>query len=1145
MADETLIDKGNDDWWSAVSLFTGYTPPSVTDALDQLKSHDGIPFMHVTLEKAGNNDLPEDEETAWQDENFYNEIGKMHFKIPFYTYKDGDLTKHHAWIQLIGIQDTKQGIDDGGGKDSFKESDVDSEWGGEDEKGDTESSWDTSQIAQYSYGSGEALRWLLEKPHGTKGFNWNPAVTDSTFVDPSTFESTALAFDRFRDFVGARKEILEGWEKTFGKTENDKWKGQAAGVWWNLVHLIVRRYERLADDMQDTANRHVGLAAARGSKQAAAVRYVGMTLLDEAQNLRDAWESWVGDHRGWDGGFSATVSSNPLYHLVDILGEIMYNIWMDNLTKAYESTESNPSGYTSLSAGYSPDTTSVNIQPGFSSEAKDRDGKLYGQLDLQDTWKKIGEEAKTRWWRDLREKLGGPGETAKANLKSAIATAVGDIGEIRPASGQDLQQSLQSDQADRDRKEAADERAKQEAENERIRKEMEEQRAEDLAAAEAERERQDKLREEAEAKADKQRAEDLARQKAEQERQDKLREEAEAKADKQRAEDLARQEELRKEQEAKEEELRKEQEAKEKEQEAKQEELRKEQEAKEEELRKEQEAKEKEQEAKQEQRQKEQEQRQEEQQRRQEEQQQQQMIQQRIMQEKQRKEQQRQRAEDIRRQEEQEAKQEARQEEQEAKQEAKEREQEAKQEELRKEQEAKEKEQEAKQEQLRKEQEAKEKEQEEKQEQIRQEQEAKQDRQRAEDIRRQEEQQARQEQQQEEQQARQEELRKEQEAKQEEQQQRQEQEQRRQEERQQQEQRRQEERQDAQRRHEEERQDAQRRHQEQRQDEQQRRQEQLQRRQEERQQQLYQDRAGDILGDQRGDSSYGDVQNYLPDDITGPVNGDDSLTNPGGSHSHLDPHGRIVTEYPDGSRTTIDPQTQTSTIVDPDGASHSGPLNAGDVVTNPDGSVSHLDSHGQVVTEYPDGSRTTVDPRTGATTQTSPDGTTTSGYLNGAPGPDVPGSRSPGDQSDYEPELYDPQPGGGQPGAGQPNLGQGGSPGGMPMSPMMGGGMGGMGGGGGQGQGGSSERTRNVIDSGGAMSNRRRPAAARAAGRYDEREARVNTSGSSPYFPGSGANGGQGQQQTQSGDRERDSWVDEDEDVWGSDEGGSPAVIGR
>ncbi|MBE9500366.1 AAWKG family protein [Streptomyces sp. GKU 257-1] len=609
MADETLIDKGNDDWWSAVSLFTGYTPPSVTDALDQLKSHDGIPFMHVTLEKAGNNDLPEDEETAWQDENFYNEIGKMHFKIPFYTYKDGDLTKHHAWIQLIGIQDTKKGIDEGGGKDSFKESDVDSEWGGDDEKGDTESSWDTSQIAQYSYGSGEALRWLLEKPHGTKGFNWNPAVTDSTFVDPSTFESTALAFDRFRDFVGARKEILEGWEKTFGKTENDKWKGQAAGVWWNLVHLIVRRYERLADDMQDTANRHVGLAAARGSKQAAAVRYVGMTLRDEAQNLRDAWESWVGDHRGWDGGFSATVSSNPLYHLVDILGEIMYNIWMDNLTKAYESTESNPSGYTSLSAGYSPDTTSVNIQPGFSSEAKDRDGKLYGQLDLQDTWKKIGEEAKTRWWRDLREKLGGPGETAKANLKSAIATAVGDIGEIRPASGQDLQQSLQSDQADRDRKEAADERAKQEAENERIRKEMEEQRAEDLAAAEAERARQDKLREEAEAKADKQRAEDLARQKAEQERQDKLREEAEAKADKQRAEDLARQEELRKEQEAKQEELRKEQEAKEKEQEAKQEELRKEQEAKEEELRKEQEAKEKEQEAKQEQRQKEQEQR--------------------------------------------------------------------------------------------------------------------------------------------------------------------------------------------------------------------------------------------------------------------------------------------------------------------------------------------------------------------------------------------------------------------------------------------------------------------------------------------------------------------------------------------------------
>ncbi|MEK8171872.1 hypothetical protein NKH77_28610 [Streptomyces sp. M19] len=59
----------------------------------------------------------------------------------------------------------------------------------------------------------------------------------------------------------------------------------------------------------------------------------------------------------------------------------------------------------------------------------------------------------------------------------------------------------------------------------------------------------------------------------------------------------------------------------------------------------------------------------------------------------------------------------------------------------------------------------------------------------------------------------------------------------------------------------------------------------------------------------------------------------------------------------------------------------------------------------------------------------------------------------------------------------------------------------------------------------------------------------TSTSGNSPFLPpmggGAGAGRAPGQTQTQSGDREREAWVPEEEDVWGSDEGGSPAVIGR
>lgn len=112
----------------------------------------------------------------------------------------------------------------------------------------------------------------------------------------------------------------------------------------------------------------------------------------------------------------------------------------------------------------------------------------------------------------------------------------------------------------------------------------------------------------------------------------------------------------------------------------------------------------------------------------------------------------------------------------------------------------------------------------------------------------------------------------------------------------------------------------------------------------------------------------------------------------------------------------------------------------------------------------------------------------------------------------------------------------------MPMGGMP---MGGMPAGGSGGGSSNSERVRNVL-SGSDGASRRRPTA-RSAG---EEEEMVFTRGgrptmtSSPYLP-MGGQGTQGNQSTETRDRERSSWVPEDEDVWGTDEGGAPAVIGR
>lgn len=118
----------------------------------------------------------------------------------------------------------------------------------------------------------------------------------------------------------------------------------------------------------------------------------------------------------------------------------------------------------------------------------------------------------------------------------------------------------------------------------------------------------------------------------------------------------------------------------------------------------------------------------------------------------------------------------------------------------------------------------------------------------------------------------------------------------------------------------------------------------------------------------------------------------------------------------------------------------------------------------------------------------------------------------------------------------------------MGMGGMGGMGGGGMGGGGGGGQGGTSERTRAVLTdpSNGATRRGRTNRAANVDEDEDVVYTRPTTS-SAPYpVGGPGGNGaGQNGRSTESGDRARDAWLTEDEDVWGTDEGGSPAVIGR
>ncbi|WP_240136606.1 AAWKG family protein [Streptomyces sp. MUM 178J] len=1114
------LTSDNDAWQRAVQLFTGYKAPERHTLFDTLLGNEGIKQMKVEISKQGRVDYVDPDDFNWRVDNAGYRIENTDFVIPFYMTRGDDpsagdgVSMYKARITMLGNKShdgpPAGGVVEGGEFKSQYEKHLDL-------TGD-KATWTTAPLTQYAYGTGRALEALLNNENGTYGFSWNSVnVVEEQAVTLKSFDTAAAAFDRVAQFFANRQQTIAEWQRRVGAEQDDAWRGQAAGVFWHLIDTLNRQYEGFAKDMGGDNGR---------SKQGNELREARSAFRNAVLKLHSSWAHWE------------LYMGNPLRWLHDLLVEITDHVWENNIKQI--TYKVNP-GYGPYSSPY----TTYHAQGGFDQTAT-RFGKSdnFGPLDQLDTWKAVGDRAVENWQASVIENLVDPANAALEEIHNKWSSKSIDLGSVKVRGDEDLTSSYTEDKNEKEKEEA--DKAIEEAnkKNDEFIAWQKEQ-AENAKAEQEEKEKEAK--EEAEkAKAEQEKKEQEA--KAEQEAKERAAKEEAAAA---KAEQEQKEQEAKAEQEAKERAAKEEAAAAKAEQEQKEQEAKAEQEKKEQEAKAEQEAKEREAEAKQaeaeekaEQRQAEQEQKQEEAQRKQEEAQARaeqlqisQFNQARADQEAARK-----------RQEEKEA-------EAKAEQEAKEREAEAKQAEAEAEAEQKEAEARAEQEAREKEAEAKQAEAEAKAEERLKEQEAKQ----AEAEARAEEEQKKQEEEQRrlrtEQELRQEQLLTEQEK---------------------------------------------------REAEQLARQEEAEKRQEEAWQQAqaaYQQSTEGLLnpggvdlpgsggldtgGLDTGGLDTGGLNSQPLDRIAANPYSGDTLANPGGSSTTLDETGRLVTEYPDGSSVRIDPDLRTATVTQPDGTVQTGPLNVGDLLPNPDGSVTHLDSDGNIVTEYPDGTTTTVNPHTGVGTTTRPDGTVSSGNLNGALGDlpsgsgsgsgsyGSPSSRSPAyDYGSYEEELYDESPyespyatsastgaaasaadigtplnAGSLPGG----VGMGGAPtGGMPMGGMPMGGMpmGGTGGGGNQGQ---SERVRNVIDDAQAVSSR--------GGRYggspaprtvqDENDVRVSaprasaTTGSSPFLPMGGAAAPGGQPQTQSGDRAREVWAQEDDDVWGTDEGGAPAVIGR
>ncbi|MFJ4471710.1 AAWKG family protein [Streptomyces sp. NPDC089424] len=353
------------------------------------------------------------------------------------------------------------------------------------------------------------------------------------------------------------------------------------------------------------------------------------------------------------------------------------------------------------------------------------------------------------------------------------------------------------------------------------------------------------------------------------------------------------------------------------------------------------------------------------------------------------------------------------------------------------------------------------------------------------------------------------------------------------------------------------------------------------------------------LGDLNSRNSFGDLGDLDLDLPTqsdgdlgdlGDLNSDqDVLETPTGGQTEL-VGDDFATTFADGSRAVFDPDTGMLTTTDADGSTTTTDLTHGAKVTNADGSTTVLDN-GRLTTTFPDGSTQVIDPDTGIATVTDPQGNTetvnlhdlnSSGGRDGSPDLDLESLGGLGGPSgdgattrDLSPsdlglgasvgtgatggglsgtDAFSPDGvagGGAAPlsdgasgGAGTPLAPMAGAPGapGMPGSPGMpmgGMGAGGMGAGGDRGNG---ERVRAVLVDAAEESERRNRRRRNPWNRQEDSDtfltpaSRVaTTGGDSPEEEAE-----PGRRATSSAD-----YLEEDADVWGTEEGGTPAVIGR
>ncbi|MFE7647349.1 AAWKG family protein, partial [Streptomyces phaeoluteigriseus] len=522
-------DNNNDNWKKAVDLLTGYVLPERKTLFDDLKGNDGIPLMHVRLDKHGGPEYASGflSSSGWKTHN-------TDYTIPFYRPSDDSqdvsagkyLYRYRAHITFLASGQALPPSGDDVIPDYTKTSERLKDKGGWNKEGE-KLDWNTNALVRYVYGAKDALSQITMWPYSTHGFkNRGYPVNDADYVDLRTFTEAAKAFDRVVKFFEDSAGTVGKWDTEDIGEGSDSWDGTSAAIFKQLIHKLARNYEGYADQLNGKGGDSSAVTVdgvTVTSEPARALAEAQGVLLAQAQKLYDAWEAWKAE-------------SNPQRWLYDMLQNARLTLFDTQYDKTDIETVSSGGPYATWH-------NYVVSTAGFQNDIV-IEGKSYGNPSEMTTWKAIADEAVRRWEQSVQDWLSTAGAEAIVDIhkafkaaEKAFDTSITDkddrpLSEISAEAEADAEKKKAAAEAAAAKAEAEREKAEAKAERDREKAEAEKEKAEAKAEAEKEKAEAKAERDREKAEAEKEKAEAKAEQAAA--KAEAQKEKAEAKAEQER-----------------------------------------------------------------------------------------------------------------------------------------------------------------------------------------------------------------------------------------------------------------------------------------------------------------------------------------------------------------------------------------------------------------------------------------------------------------------------------------------------------------------------------------------------------------------------------------------------------------------------------